>query len=89
MNYTYLDLLTTPGVIEAQRENGARDQWEDFAGKRQFTQFDDLGFQIETYFTGHTYNVMGQFIQMTLPVQFRPSIRIQIFLEHVIEKILT
>lgn len=41
MNYTYLDLLTTPDVIEAQRENGARDQWEDFAGKRQFTQFDD------------------------------------------------
>lgn len=41
MAYTYLDILTTPGVVEAQKDNGARDQWEDFKGNREFTQFDE------------------------------------------------
>ena len=41
MAYTYLDELTTEGVREAQAENDARGQWEDFAGSREFTQFDE------------------------------------------------
>lgn len=40
MAYTYLDIFTTPGVIEAQQENGAREQWEDFSGSREFTRLD-------------------------------------------------
>ena len=40
MAYTYLDELTTEGVIQAQRENAAREQWEDFRGSREFTSFD-------------------------------------------------
>ena len=40
MAYTYLDELTTPGVREAQAENGAREQWADFSGSREFTRFD-------------------------------------------------
>ena len=41
MAYTYLDELTTKGVREAQAENGARGQWEDFSGSREFTRFDE------------------------------------------------
>lgn len=41
MAHTYLDLLTTPGVKEAQAQNDAREQWEDFSGSREFTSFDE------------------------------------------------
>ena len=41
MAYTYLDELTTKGVREAQRENGAAEQWEGFSGSREFTRFDE------------------------------------------------
>lgn len=41
MAYTYLDLLTTEGVKDAQSENDARDQWAGFEGKREFTSFDE------------------------------------------------
>ena len=41
MAYTYLEMLTTPGVIAAQEENDARDQWSRFPGNREFTAFDE------------------------------------------------
>lgn len=41
MAYTYLDILTTDGVKEAQSENGAREQWENLKTDRVFDHFDD------------------------------------------------
>ncbi|SIO18103.1 hypothetical protein SAMN02745824_3250 [Parasphingorhabdus marina DSM 22363] len=41
MTYKFLDMLTTDAVKQAQADNGARDQWEDFAGERLFDRFDD------------------------------------------------
>lgn len=41
MPYKFLDLLTTPSVIDSQKENGAREQWEDFEGDRMFDRFEE------------------------------------------------
>ncbi|MEL6876319.1 MAG: pyridoxamine 5'-phosphate oxidase family protein [Pseudomonadota bacterium] len=41
MTYKFLDMLTTNAVKQAQTDNGARDQWEDFAGERLFDHFDE------------------------------------------------
>ncbi|MEP2103801.1 MAG: pyridoxamine 5'-phosphate oxidase family protein [Parasphingorhabdus sp.] len=41
MTYKFLDMLTTDGVRDAQSENGAREQWEDFSGDRRFDHFDE------------------------------------------------
>ena len=39
MPYGFLDLLATPSVQAAQRDNGSRRQWEDFSGDRAFDRF--------------------------------------------------
>ncbi|MEM8918081.1 MAG: pyridoxamine 5'-phosphate oxidase family protein [Pseudomonadota bacterium] len=41
MTYKFLDMLTTDAVKQAQADNGARDQWEDFSGERLFDRFDE------------------------------------------------
>ena len=41
MTYKFPDMLNTDTVKKAQADNGARDQWEDFAGERLFDRFDD------------------------------------------------
>ncbi|QTD57070.1 pyridoxamine 5'-phosphate oxidase family protein [Parasphingorhabdus cellanae] len=41
MPYKFLDMLTTDSVRDAQSENGAREQWDDFAGDRRFDHFDE------------------------------------------------
>jgi len=41
MTYSYLDMLTTDGVKQAQDENGVREQWANFKGAREFDHFDD------------------------------------------------
>ena len=41
MAYPYLELLSTSDVVEAQVENGTREQWDGFDGARDFTFFDD------------------------------------------------
>lgn len=41
MAYKFLDMLTTDSVRDAQSENGAREQWEDFSGDRRFDHFDE------------------------------------------------
>ena len=49
MAYTFLDTLSTPAVMAAQSENGARELWENLDADRTFDRFteDEVAFIAE------------------------------------------